>query len=652
MIRSVMELAQKTSEHVPTFLCDTHLKLLLFGGKGGVGKTTSAATTALYLALHFPQRNFLVVSTDPAHSLGDCFAGSILPPNLKLLEIDAQESLKKFKDAHVQHLREIALRGTIFDDEDVKGLLDLSMPGLDEVMAFLDISDLVKSGAYSCVIMDTAPTGHTLRLLELPGIMKKWTSTLDLMLSKHRYLAKLYRGHYRKDEVDLFLNKLLTAIDRLGFLLHDPLRCLFVPVMLGELLSIYETRRLIDQLKIIRIPVRDILVNRLYPTELDCQVCRQASLQQRLELHAFSQEFTDFSFWELQLQKAEVRGVERLSTFWDTVRPLGQLQDKVEPNRVPALLSRVENPIKLPGKEITLLLFAGKGGVGKTTLACATAVRLAKEYPSKKTFLFSTDPAHSLSDCLGTQIGPRETSLCPGLTAMEVDAVAEFEKLKKQYVDEVEQFFDSLAGQAEVDVKFDRDVMERFMDLTPPGLDEVMSLTRITEFLDAGKYDIFVLDTAPTGHLMRWLELPELMEEWLKFFFKLTLKYERVFRLPKITKFMTTLSRRIRALRSWLTDPKRGNLFPVSILTEMAFEETRDLFAVCQKEKIYVPAIFLNLATPINKCSFCSSIAQSESRVRDKFGNAFKNIYQPVVYRCSEPRGLNRLEELGSVIYS
>ena len=82
---------------VPAFLQAPGVELLLFGGKGGVGKTTCAAATALYLATHFPDGTFLVVSIDPAHSLQDCFARSPLPPNLKLFEIDSQECLRKFK---------------------------------------------------------------------------------------------------------------------------------------------------------------------------------------------------------------------------------------------------------------------------------------------------------------------------------------------------------------------------------------------------------------------------------------------------------------------------------------------------------------------------------------------------------------------------
>ncbi|MDO8742361.1 MAG: ArsA family ATPase, partial [bacterium] len=193
-------------EH-PEFLQADQLRLLLFGGKGGVGKTTCAAAAALHLARKHPARSFLLVSTDPAHSLADCFAGSAPLENLTLCELDPQESLLRFKARHEEHLRTIALRGTFLDEADLTHLLDLSMPGLDEIMALLEIAAWVKENRHACIVVDTAPAGHTLRLLGLPAIMRQWVATLDTMLAKHRYMARLYRGTYQKDEADLYLEQ-------------------------------------------------------------------------------------------------------------------------------------------------------------------------------------------------------------------------------------------------------------------------------------------------------------------------------------------------------------------------------------------------------------------------------------------------------------
>ena len=157
------------TEAKPEFLREEGLRLLLFGGKGGVGKTTCAAAAALTLARQHPARSFLLVSTDPAHSLADCFAGCPPVENLALRELDPQESLDRFKARHEEHLRTIALRGTFLDQADVAQLLDLSVPGLDEVMALLEIVAWVKEERYACIVVDTAPAGHTLRLLGASG---------------------------------------------------------------------------------------------------------------------------------------------------------------------------------------------------------------------------------------------------------------------------------------------------------------------------------------------------------------------------------------------------------------------------------------------------------------------------------------------------
>ena len=124
----------------PGFLCDGHIRLLLFGGKGGVGKTTASAATALELALRHPERSLLLVSTDPAHSLQDSFSGDKLPSNLKVLELDAQAYLQAFKEKNRHRLMEIASRGTFLDKEDINRFMELSLPGMDELIAFLEIS--------------------------------------------------------------------------------------------------------------------------------------------------------------------------------------------------------------------------------------------------------------------------------------------------------------------------------------------------------------------------------------------------------------------------------------------------------------------------------------------------------------------------------
>jgi arsenite-transporting ATPase len=232
---------------------------------------------------------------------------------------------------------------------------------------------------------------------------------------------------------------------------------------------------------------------------------------------------------------------------------------------------------------------------------------------------------------------------------MEIDAQAEFDSLKMQYQKELGRFLESVLPN--LDFTFDREVMEKILDLSPPGLDEIMALTRIMEFLAQGNYSVFILDSAPTGHLIRFLELPELIDQWLRVFFGLFLKYKRVFRLPKISQSLVQMSKNLKLLRTLLSDPTRSALFAVSILTEMAFQETKDLVAACERIGVNVPVLFLNLATPTSECSLCSAISSQESQVKDKFRQTFSGKHQTLVYRQVEPRGLKRLGELGQASY-
>ena len=650
----------------PGFLRQEGLRLLLFGGKGGVGKTTCAAAAALYLARQRPARSFLLVSTDPAHSLADCFADCPPVENLTLRELDPQESLARFKAQHEAHLRTIALRGTFLDPADVAQLLDLSVPGLDEVMALLEIVAWAQEERYTCIVVDTAPAGHTLRLLALPALMRQWVAALDAMLAKHRYMARLYRGAYRKDAVDLYLEETAADLRNLWALLRSPRRCRFVPVMLAEALSIHVTQTMLKELERLGLRVREMVVNRLLPAQPNCPTCTEWTLRQTVAIEALAREFSRYIFWGLPLFLEEVRGTERLLTVWEHARPLTQIKGNAEhgtmndqlrgsgiqPSALGIQHPLVSNPAQLPASSMKLLLFAGKGGVGKSTLACASALRLAEERRGKEILLFSIDPAHSIAACLGCEIGPQEVRVAPGLTAIELDAQAEYERLKQDYADELAGILERLTGETGIDIAFDREVMERMLDLAPPGLDEMLALTRIVDLMDHGRYDLFVLDTAPTGHLLRFLEMPELIEKWLRTFFGLFLKYRKVFWLPKISQMMVELSRRVKAFRRVLIDSEQAALAAVTISTEMAYEETRDLVAACERLGVGVPILFVNMVTPASRCPTCSALRCAEKLVLGRYDSVCAGRHVALVFRQEEPRGLERLRALGRALYA
>ncbi len=568
---------------------------------------------------------------------------------------------------HEQHLRTIALRGTFLDQDDVTQLLDLSMPGLDEVMALLEIASWIKEDRYACIVVDTAPAGHTLRLLGLPTVMQQWMSVLDSMLAKHRYMTRLYRGSYRKDEVDHYLESTAADIKHLWALLRAPDRTRFVPIMLAEALSIHVTRVLIEELTRLGIVVHDIVVNRLIEAPCDCPTCIDWADRQRAALAELAHAFEPVTLWGLPLFLDEIRGVEVLRTVWNDVSGLDRWaqasgatlnsdmqqvlpRDNPRPDVVvPDWL--VMAPATVPAATMKLLLFAGKGGVGKTTLACASALRMAEQYPGKEILLFSIDPAHSLGACLDCTIGPQEVRVAPGLTAVELDAKAEYESLREQYARELGGVLAGASNQGGIDFSFDRDVMERMIDLAPPGLDEVLALTRIVKLMDGGSYDLFILDTAPTGHLLRFLEMPGLIESWLKTFFALFLKYRDLFWLPTVTQMMVELSRRIKLFRKLLLDANKTALMAVTIPTEMACEETKDLVAACERLGVWVPNLLVNMVTPASACRVCTALRRTEVRFLEQYESGFGGRHVVHIAHQHEPRGFERLRMLGQALY-
>jgi len=178
-----------------------------------------------------------------------------------------------------------------------------------------------------------------------------------------------------------------------------------------------------------------------------------------------------------------------------------------------------------------------------------------------------------------------------------------------------------------------------------------MALTAVMDLLAQNRFDLVVLDAAPTGHLIRLLELPEISDAWLKSMFKLFLKYRNIFRLPGVSNRLVKVSKDLKRLRAILGDPTKAALYAVSILTEMSFAETEDLLAACKRLAIPVPSLFLNLATPQSEDPLCSSVFRRESLVKKRFAASFPGLSQTVVYRQSDARGLANLTALGQLLF-
>ncbi len=631
----------------PAFLGDARLRLLLFGGKGGVGKTTCAAAAALARARADAEGRYLLVSTDPAHSLADALGSLAVPPNLEVLELDAAASLERFRTRNGSFLREIASRGTFLTDSEIDRFLALSLPGLDELMAFLELTGWVEAGTYRLIVVDTAPTGHALRLVEMPRLLRQWLLALDALLAKHRYMRAVFSGKKDRDGVDAFLEGLALSVKRVGTLLADPVSCRFVPVLVAERLSVLETRDLVAALTQSRVALSEAVVNRLRPAS-PCPVCTAARGRQEEELRLLLVEpaAAPLAFWGVPLLGGEVRG-SGLDSFWSGASRLS-LPERSVPVPVPVEEApTVLRPLPPVLPATSLLVLAGKGGVGKTTLACAAALHLAERSPASRVLLVSTDPAHSVADALGVAVGAAPVTVTEGLDAMEIDSAAGLEVFKLRYAEEIERFLGGILKG--FDITFDREVLERLMDLSPPGLDEVMAVAALMDVFASKRYGLVVLDSAPTGHLVRLLEAPELVEGWVRAFFELLLRYRTVLRLPETTKALVTLSKNLKALRSLIADPARCGLFAVSIPTELALAETVDLVAACRRVGIAVRGLALNMVPPRGEsCPLCLERSRASDAMKLRFQLAFPEMELAEVVDEGSPRGIPSLLALGN----
>ena len=296
-----------------TGLDNINLKLIIIGGKGGVGKTSCALATALSLSEHFKT---LLICTDPAHSVSDCIEQPIgskvvkinATNNLWATEVFADEALSAFKEEHKNELTRLFNTSTNLDDEDIDEMLKLSIPGIDEIMSFKTIIDFIDKAEYEKYVVDTAPTGHALRLIASPKLLDEWIKVAAKMRWKYRYMVTSFSGSYKEDAVDAFLFDLKKMVKRIENLLADSMKCLFIPVCIPEAMAIMETKRLLTDLERSGISTHQIIINNVMVSD-DCDFCKRKMEGQAKYLQKFDQLFEGFNKVEVPMFPEEIKGL-------------------------------------------------------------------------------------------------------------------------------------------------------------------------------------------------------------------------------------------------------------------------------------------------------------------------------------------------------
>jgi arsenite-transporting ATPase len=325
------------------------LQWVFVGGKGGVGKTTTSCCLGVQLAKY--RKKVLIVSTDPAHNLSDAFCQKIgrdpTPingfDNLSAMEIDANDDMEKMQQQMVD-----AAEAGADDESGISSLmaeLTNSIPGIDEAMSFSELMKQVQSMDYDVVVFDTAPTGHTLRLLSFPTILEKALG--KLMELKDRFggligqASALFGGGNPGQVQDMMLGRLeetRAIINKVNDAFQNPELTTFVCVCIPEFLSIYETERLVQELSKFGIDTHNIVVNQVLFPEKDAEelgewfdankaslpkeareICAKMMARKKMQDKYIGQCFDlygdDFNVTLMPLLDHEVRGVDKLKDF-------------------------------------------------------------------------------------------------------------------------------------------------------------------------------------------------------------------------------------------------------------------------------------------------------------------------------------------------
>jgi arsenite-transporting ATPase len=475
-------------------------QFLFFSGKGGVGKTTMACTTAVAEA--DAGRRVLIVTTDPASNLADVFEqpiGNVITPiagvpNLWAMEIDPDRATAEYTDRTLAPIREI------FPPEIVRVMEEqLAGPCTAEVAAFDRFADFLdptapaappEGGAFDLVIFDTAPTGHTVRLLELP---EAWS----------RSIAESAAGSGQTcigpaaaiADAKVKYERALAA-------LRDQSRTRFAFVLHPEATAIAETRRAGAELARLGIVTTELIVNGILPAEEGSTpfFASRIAMQERYLAEIARQ--LPMPTRRVPLLDGEVRGVPRLRALVPLLADEHAARPAFGHAESRSVRTTVDDDAAvrkalLPGTGPRTIFFAGKGGVGKTVASCATAVWSARA--GHRTLLVTTDPAAHIGQVLGATVGtePAPVDGVEGLWAARVDAKA----AAIVYTDRI--IADAVAhGRSRASVAAMRE------ELDSPCTEEMAAFDQFIELASRDTFDVTVFDTAPTGHTMRLLELP------------------------------------------------------------------------------------------------------------------------------------------------
>jgi len=605
-------------------------QFIFFSGKGGVGKTSMACTHAVRYADE--GKRTLIVTTDPASNLADVFEQAIghqvtpiaAVPNLFAMEIDPDKATQEYIDRAMSPLR------AAFPAQMVQVMEEqMSGPCTAEVAAFDRFTDFIvqdqSAPDFDIIIFDTAPTGHTIRLLELPA---EWSQSIEAASTGSGQTC-IGPAAAIQDAKHKYENALAA--------LRDESLSTFTFVLHPEAIAIRETKRAISELTKLGIHTYRIIINGIIPAseKLNPLFSARAEMQTRY-LEQIQTELP-YPTQRMTLLSGEIQGAARLRQvgkfFFDGEQAPAESEASESKNISVATSSIDEIRARIqPNGRRRTIFFAGKGGVGKTVASCLTAVWLAQQ--GHKTLLLTTDPAAHLGDVLGQPVGDDVTAVSgqPSLWAVKIDPKAAAETYKTRILDDARQ-----RGRPESAIR----VMEEELD--SPCTEEMAAFDQFIDYASQADWDAVVFDTAPTGHTMRLLELPM---DWSQ---QIDVK---VFASVETSAADDVAKQRFGQVIEMMRDPAQSTfafvMYPESTPILEAWRAAKELGTV----GIQPGLVVANFVIPPNQVT---PFAQARRNMQVKYLAEIRERFAVPVLEISlqpqEVKGLEMLAELGEQAY-